>query len=403
MPMTCISDSSDMPATWLPNNNDFLRHHTRSKMEQPWTMKEEAASTSAVMGGFLELLELIGTLSDEDIEEEFDTTIEAFLDAAYSASNLPEMQPRALREAAKCLIIVARHYVEIDDGVEVLCDLAMNYIYLVNFSSILLERLPRDDQLKVLHENLVMYTNRSLKSCGNLQNVLDGVDPLLVGRCAAATGVPNEESCKSSDDVYLWLRNSIQLNNALSIPEIEMPDGTDQFIADTWAYLPKYIKEQGSDTNFVDDAYMVTHAGCMLDGYGRHQLFVKDAPWIFQYIRENFYKLLDGNSNDDDNNGSLDLVAEFVDMLRGYGCSEENDLQVLHGSRFLYHVYSKSGYSWIPHVHGTNEYKPWSTYDLIHGPWTGMSGLKQREFEPSVPGSYGDTLRAVLRRTSKHI
>jgi hypothetical protein len=42
-----------------------------------------------------------------------------------------------------------------------------------------------------------------------------------------------------------------------------------------------------------------------------------------------------------------------------------------------------------------------SDYDMIPKPWTAISGVIQRKFEPIVPGSYGYAFQEVLKKTSE--
>src|SRR5947207_15923583 len=94
--------------------------------------------------------------------------------------------------------------------------------------------------------------------------------------------------------------------------------------------------------------------------------------------------------------GEVDLVAEFVDLFRQYGCTERNDLQVRDGARYLLRLFHAAGGRWMAHREPYEE-KDISEYDLIHKPWTGMSGLRPRIPESPEPGTYGAVVRSWLR------
>ena len=173
-----------------------------------------------------------------------------------------------------------------------------------------------------------------------------------------------------------------------------MPDGSARFIADTWRYLSTYAVPQGRDhpqgLNHMpayDAAYLMTHAGYMPTGYGRHRLNVADAPWLYRYIRENFYAAMEM--------GELDLFAEFVDLLRQYGCTEDTDAQLRHGSRYLLYLYTQAGGLWLAHRE-SYEGADISDYDALHKPWTAIAGLRRRTFEPMVPGSFGAAFQKAV-------
>ena len=135
-------------------------------------------------------------------------------------------------------------------------------------------------------------------------------------------------------------------------------------------------------------AYFVTHAAYVPTGYGRHIQLIDDAPWLYAYVRENFYAVLETKSPD--------LIAEFVDLARQYGCDEETDVQVRDGARFLLKLYVENNHKWM---HDDDDSV--NNYDRIHGPWTGVSGVERRVPEPIVPGSYGHKFYEIIRNAKQ--
>jgi len=89
--------------------------------------------------------------------------------------------------------------------------------------------------------------------------------------------------------------------------------------------------------------------------------------------------------------GDLDLFAEFLDILRQCGCTEDNDLMVRHGARFFLKKFKDLGSTWM-----LKSSK--SDYSLIHLPWTAIGGLRRKEVEPVVPGSMGYGFKKALER-----
>ena len=104
-----------------------------------------------------------------------------------------------------------------------------------------------------------------------------------------------------------------------------------------------------------------------------------------RFIRENFYPVMAM--------GELDLFAEFVDLLRQYGCDATNDVQVRDGTRYLMGLYRKAGKSWIAHRESYEEGDV-EPYELVHKPWTAIAGIKRRRWDPAARGSYGAIFRA---------
>ncbi len=112
-----------------------------------------------------------------------------------------------------------------------------------------------------------------------------------------------------------------------------------------------------------------------------------DAPALYRFLRENFYAVLE--------RGELDLVAEFVDLFRQYGCTEDNDLQVRDGTRYLLKLFHGAGDHWMAYREPDEPTKT-SDYDAIHKAWTGMSGVRVRVPEPAEPGTYGGIIRGWM-------
>ena len=106
-------------------------------------------------------------------------------------------------------------------------------------------------------------------------------------------------------------------------------------------------------------------------------------------IRENFYPVMEM--------GELDLLAEFVDLFRQYGCTEEHDLQVRDGTRYLLRLFHAAGDSWMAHRESYETEEP-SAYNLVHKAWTGVAGVRARVIEPPAAGTYG----AVFRQAVDH-
>jgi len=115
---------------------------------------------------------------------------------------------------------------------------------------------------------------------------------------------------------------------------------------------------------------------------------VADSPSLYRFHRENFYAVMQL--------GDIDLFASFVDSLRQYGCSSENDVQVRDGTRFLLRVYRDGGDRWMDHQRDGDETAVINDYQSIHKPWTRVLGIRPRRLEQPKPGTYGGIVRRWL-------
>ena len=373
----CFPNMDDMPEEWQPP-----KEMSFSVSSEPWSDGEQLSADLAVMAAYWQMYNLYSGLNETDIVKLWYNGVEAFLDSAYAGDMMPELEERSLQEAVRILKILSKKYVEGDDAPLAVCKRAMKYMDLVTYAHTLLQRLPDDASLRVLEHKLVSRAEKALQDCGSLAAVV-GYDPV-------------EEMSKRNqpdDVVFKWVLNSIVFTDALSNPKLVPLKGTDLYVADTWEYLKHYrfppvssFPEKYDSTKFSDYAYLATHSAYVPTGFGRHQLKVEDAPWLFKYLRENFYNAM--------LSGDIDLLSEFLDVYRTYGCTESSDAQLRHGARFLLHYYKANGYNWVPSG------AKYSNYDTLHASWTGMSGLRRRVLEPVLPGSYGAAFRKAIDRWS---
>ena len=193
-------------------------------------------------------------------------------------------------------------------------------------------------------------------------------------------------------DLVIW---SLLFIEAELYPDIEMPDESREFSPTLWHFLDDYELEGASafddgawDENFIDTAYLATHIAYIPTGNNRYPIYVSDSADLYRFHRENFYPVLAM--------GELDLVAEFVDSLRQYGCTPENDRQVRDGTRYLLDLFHDLGDSWMAYREPGETDADVENYDLVHKAWTGVLGVRARVLEPSAPGTYGGVVRRWL-------
>jgi hypothetical protein len=230
---------------------------------------------------------------------------------------------------------------------------------------------------------LVNLTNASARACGSIEAVLgyDYRQMLSSGR------IPGDEAW----ELVMW---SIRFIDAQAIRGLAMPSGARMLPEDVWRFYERHpftgaaaYPDRANNDEFYKTAYLATHLAYIPTGYGRYRIYVADSPTLYEFLRGNFYAVLEL--------GELDLVAEFVDLFRQYGCTERNDLQVRDGTRHLLKLFHAAGDRWMAHREPYEE-KEVSRYDAIHKVWTGMAGVRARVPEFPEPGTYGSIVRAWL-------
>ena len=371
---TCINRLSDLPKDWQPSNA------LRAKLsDAPWKANEQRAADQAVWVGLEEMINYQSQHPDT-ITTLWDNSVEAYLDTAYAADNMPKLKQRALATARRHLLILAEPFQR--DG-NAQCDEVATYLTLVIYADALISRMRADDQLLKLETALVSKTNDALADCETLKAMFGYHYPDFLASPKTANG-----------DVYDMVMWSILLLDALSIESLKLPLNAETFIGELWHYLGDYpiadateFKDGANHETFYDNAYLMTHVGYIPTGYGRYSLSVDIAPWLYRFLRANFYAVMEM--------GELDLTAEFVDLFRQYGCNEDNDRQLRDGSRYLLKLYEQAGQRWMDYRE-PYETEACNPYDLMHKPWTAIAGLRQRKFEPIVGGNYGEIAHRLL-------
>lgn len=375
-PSRCVLEHGELPLNWRAPKGLSL-----ADSDLPWSEKETEEAYRAMTVGVEEMISLVKE-NDTEVKALWDNSVEAFIDVAYGLRADDPLSIMSLSWAIVNLQILVVPYLG-SDGVIPTCEVSSEFLTLAVYAHHLSRRHPETTQLQVMRAQLIERANQALSQCSSITEFL-GYDPKSI------FATPQQ----SNEVVYDWLMWSVSLTDALAISELQLPRGSSEMVRETWKYLSTYRVPEGTDTPeglndtaAYDGAYLMTHVGYLPTGYGRHLLKIKDAPWLYRYIRENFYAAM--------KMGELDLFAEFVDLLRQYGCDETNDRQLRHGSRYLLSLFRRAGNSWIRHRESYEEAEI-TTYDALHKPWTAISGLKRRSFEPIDASSYGAAFYRAL-------
>lgn len=383
----CVNDPNLLPDLWRPPPG---MHFEDSGL--PWSQAEQAMADEAVETGLDELLNFYElNMTKSRVKEQGVDAVNSLIDEAYATGgNNPVYHHKAVVAAVKNLKLVAGKFVAEDNEYQG-CVYMYDRLKHVGYSQYLLNNMPEDKELKEFQEILVSRVNEMFDACETLEDVLN------LGDLTAIFQKKNEHA----DPVFEWVLRAIALTDCLTIPGLKMPDGTEEFIANVWHYLADYELLYARDNprhykhyDTRNQAWLATHIAYIPTGYGRHVQRIEDAPYLYKYIRENYYYALEY--------GMLDLMCEFVDLIRQYGCTEENDYQLRHGTRFILSLYEKAGHSWMNYKEkDEKDGDVIPDYDMIHKPWTAISGVIQRAFEPIVPGSYGYAFEKAIAKAAK--
>ena len=377
----CFRDYSEMPIHWRPTEAQ-----TEKFSKKDWSPEETQQSKKAVAAGLSEMIRFQGA-QPETVLALWDNSVEAYIDVAYAGAHNQDLWAMAMETAiAHFIALMAPYGSELDSLGS--CNEVSSTLTLLVYAHNLHERSPEDRRIKRYREELVALANSAMDDCAYI--------PSLLGY--SAEGVLQQDVAPN-DAIYDLLMWSILFVDVLRIDGVRPLEGTDALIADVWAYLGRYPTPHASsfatganDHTFYDLAYLMTHVGYLPTGYGRHRLYVSDAPWLHEFLRANFYAVM--------SMGELDLTAEFVDLFRQYGCDERNDVQLRDGSRYLMKLFAAADQKWLEHREPYEEAKI-SPYDALHKPWTAIAGLRHRVFEEEDEGSYRSSFEKIVEHAGE--
>jgi len=195
---------------------------------------------------------------------------------------------------------------------------------------------------------------------------------------------PQRLSAATEDELYELLMDAYVVEKAMARFPKAFPGSSQLGTVLRFIARRRHVSYLDDDDGelFFDHAYLMTHFAFVVSDYGDVLLSETRLPSVQPYLRANFEAVLD----EDD----IELVGEFVDVLRSFGHTEDNDSIVDRGTRFLLEKQSQDG-SWGP---WRSEEDP---YDAIHYTWCAVGGLKDRAERPA--SVYTQRTRAMLRST----
>ena len=374
----CVLEPASMPDSWRPTAEQEQKLAQQKKLiAGPWTDSEAREAEYAIRTGLGEMLDLYAKKPDA-VAEIWEDSVGSLVEVTYSSANPAELDTAASDGARRNLSRLIQPYLS-RKAKSMECDEYEDILPLAAYAG---SRYEDNDARTV---KMVELTNAVVKECGSLKAAM-GIDyaPVLAGEKST-----NDEEVF---DLVIW---SLLFIEGQLVPGLQMPAGATDLPARLWEFLRTYPLPAAStyeggarNEKFIDNAYLATHIAYIPTGNHRFPLYVQDSPALYQFHRTNFYAVLEM--------GELDLVAEFVDSLRQYGCTPANDRQVLDGTRYLLDVFHSGGDSWMAYREPDEEDADVESYDFIHKAWTGVLGVRERTIEAPDPGTYGGIVRGWL-------
>lgn len=373
----CVSESARMPQSWQPPAG--LRE---SLSPAPWSKAEAKDAENAERAGINEMIDLFEK-NASTAHKLFDDAVAALLQTTYSSANEPGFDARVIDAARANLTALLEPYGKRDPA-SAKCDEFEDMLPLAIFAHRLYP--PQHRLTKVATER----TNAAFRACGSFKVATE--DILQKVRKDNLGDGEYIDHLEDLFDLYAW---ALLLIEAELYPDIELPDEARTFGQAAWAYFEAFplpdsdAFEKGvKDERFVTLADLVTHLSHIPTGLGRHPLYVSDDPELYAFVREDFYPMMQS--------GDRDLFALFVDTLRQYGCSPENDVQVRDGTRYLLADFHKRDDKWMNYHEKRKTFTDPIEYLRIHHAWTAVLGVRDRKLEPPEPGTYGSLVRRWL-------
>jgi len=374
-----ILELSQMPASWRP-----APAFEKSLSSAPWSEAESSAADYAKKKAVEEMIQFFDR-KPSAVRELHDDSVEALIQVTYASTNEPEFDAQILDAARKNLTILIGSYAD-RERETARCREFEDLLPLAIFAHRL---FPADDYLTSV---ITKRTNAAFRACGSLaratSNVLRRAMSVKPTERRSRGTSSRRETLNHLEDLFdlsLW---SIWLTEAQLLPDIQLPEEAREFAPTAWDYLDGYPLAgadafAGGATNeiFITTADLATHIAHIPTGVHRFPLHVSYAPELYRFHRENFYPVMQS--------GDFDLLASFLDTLRQYGCTPEDDRQVRDGSRLLLQVFRNNGDTWMTQRADGKMDSRLSDYDRIHRPWTAVLGLRDRKPERPQPGTYG--------------
>ena len=382
----CVLDPARMPESWQPP-----AELGKTLDPAPWSQGEAEDAKHAKRTAVEEMIDYFRR-HPEAVRGLWDDSIEALIQVTYASANDPALDAGVREAALDNLTTLIEDHLE-NDALSVRCDDFPDLLPLAIFAHRLHPAGDPDTDI------ITRRTNAAYRACGSLAAATGNVMQKALANEAAsppASGgsgtVETSVDLENLFDVTLW---AIWLTEAQLLPGIELPAEAAAFAPGAWKYFqgltlagPEAFADGARNARFRTIADLAIHIAHIPTGVHRFPLYREDSPALYRFHRETFYPVMQ--------TGDFDLLASYVDSLRQYGCTAENDMQVRDGARYLLKAFHDDGDRWISSRDESESDASPRHYRKIHRPWTAALGLRDRKPLPPDPGTYGGVIRSWL-------
>jgi len=277
-PGTCILDQSKLPREWMPPSRLSFQDSGET-----WTKEEQQLADYASQKGLDELVDFYDSISDMRIMHLFTNAANSVIDQCFASANRPNFHDKACKSASRLVQKIATHFTK--GFMPAKCKEMKNKSKLLAYAQYLSVVLPGDSKLKDTRNELVDMFRTSFQKCSDLDEYLN----VSKERWEANLDLNNLSLSRETLKNYIHQQGLI---NLYTIPEFDVPEEVDRYIARIWKFVAKYkyINGVDSEQGYADGetrhhGYLLTHIAYWPTGYGRHVQLVDDAPWLYEVCR----------------------------------------------------------------------------------------------------------------------
>jgi len=366
-PGTCLLE---LPTEWEPPSSIPLP----ADYHDVWTEEEQTLAEYASQKSLDELVGFFDGIDEERILNLGTNGINSVIDQCFASANKPAFHQKACEGANRIMKII-------NGGEGWACRRMRMKTKMLFYAHYLTLIFPLDRELKEIRSHYIKVVQKSMDQCEDLDEFLAASD------VSWRDNLDLDNPAALSRDILRDYVHQQGLINLYSIPEFVVPAEVDHFIWRLWTFAAKYPyldadEGIGYRAETRKHGYLLTHVAYWPTGYGRHRQFLSDSRYVYDYVRKNYWAAARTFDADPD------LLAEFIDILRACGCTEDDDVMVRYGARLFLNSFKAHGESFMSHTN--------SDYSAIHGPWTAIAAVSRFQVEPIVPGSHGYNWRKVL-------
>mmetsp|Transcript_8387 Transcript_8387/g.15711 ORF Transcript_8387/g.15711 Transcript_8387/m.15711 type:complete len:474 (-) Transcript_8387:163-1584(-) len=390
----CIARVEDLPSSWKLSVGEQALAAMEARINRSDNAQQSFAGTAAARTAFAEVLDI--ALSPGMIREHGEEALDAVMSCASTWTDAPDQQERALGRARDVLVELGLQFSQLQKHGATCEELKHGGVpTLIRHGNYLRTRLPYNATLDGTLHLLVDFANEAVVDCEDLATLL-GFEPSRRLAMFPKTAPAVAEDAGGS--LYGALIAAGDIAGMLSDENIKLPAGALQFLGDFWNYLSKYPFPNATElvdqpSSLISIGHFVADAASYASGSGRYTLEMKYAPWMYRFVRENFYAILQ--------TGQVDFIGKLLRTLQDYKCNSANDVQVHDGLNFLLKRFDVANHSWVKQADSTDAsvdrqsgVENYKAFRQMHQAWAVCGAFGQREFEE--PETYGSVVRQAM-------